>query len=83
MQRTQLYVLKLPFQAGAKKKKNHLFRPLLLMGVFAMARKVAVGVSQNNYASGTDVGSLRGCANDALSFGEMLKKLVGHKSRFT
>ena len=39
-----------------------------------MARKIAVCVGQNYYAPQTLVSSLRGCVNDALLIGEMLRK---------
>lgn len=39
-----------------------------------MARKIAICVGQNEYAAHTSINPLRGCVNDSLLIGEMLRK---------
>src|SRR5262245_46939256 len=39
-----------------------------------MTRKIGICVGQNNYSSASGVPPLRGCVNDALLVGEMLRK---------
>lgn len=38
-----------------------------------MPKKIAVCIGQNNYDPSTGVSPLRGCVNDALLIGEMLR----------